>query len=465
MRPRSHVSHGMLFLAILVALVLAVTDLYATPDASGGPGAGPVSASAMNGPPGLLAGSWPAMRGPYGTGLSPFKGPEKPKEKWVVNVGDCECQTPLIAADGTIYTFMASRQYIAVNAVSPEGKVKWKIRVSAVFPRKAVMIYVNPCLTAEGTIYLHAWDKLCAISPDGQVKWKTDTGTVDVSFGLLGAQVAGPAVSRDGTAYLAASTQQLLAVGPDGAVKWTAALTGAPRGSPVVSPDGTVYVAARSGKQYLVTAFTPSGEPKWQVPFPNEYLQSLTVDQRGVLYVVLNNTCSVYAVGPDGVVRWKWVVPGTPRRWEQRKEYLDGYPPIIDEDGILYIGTHGMMIASVNPDGSAGRTVRALDYLDYYEGMISSSVVDSAGVRYLTTTPETFMEKFRADFLVSVDSGKRGKLCAFALNGEKKREDTKWTVSGLTHSAWGACPPAIGADGTMYVTSRGHVIAIGEDKP
>ena len=106
----------------------------------------------------------------------------------------------------------------------------------------------------------------------GQVLWKVD---------LPGfATMSQPRVAPDGTIYLV--TNQLLAISPQGQLKWTAP---AWESYVDVGPDGTVYTAG--GR--TVYAYHPDGSLKWSFTEPaggQGVMQGPTLGPDGHLYVI-----------------------------------------------------------------------------------------------------------------------------------------------------------------------------------
>src|SRR5208282_3653684 len=64
---------------------------------------------------------------------------------------------------------------------------------------------------------------------------------------------ASPAIAPDGTIYQATFEGYLLAVTPQGKVKWTLRINSEIKSSPAIGDDGTIYFGARDRKFYAVT--------------------------------------------------------------------------------------------------------------------------------------------------------------------------------------------------------------------
>lgn len=213
------------------------------------------------------------------------------------------------------------------------------------------------------------------------------------------------AIGADGTAYVLDGPGALVAVAPDGAVRWRTPLDVQVDGSlPVVAPDGTILVgfAYSDGTTGGVVAVAPSGERKWifrvrdHAPtsdFAYHVHGTPAVGPDGAAYIVTEEFGSVfYAVNPDGTLRWRvsarepgciacgsffgptvmvgdsLVVAvqrdgtvtavstdGTPRWWRHVDasglRTADQYAPAVSRSGDLYVITR-TVLTRVAPDGT-----------------------------------------------------------------------------------------------------------------
>lgn len=109
------------------------------------------------------------------------------------------------------------------------GQLKWKLQIGN-------YIASSPALTADGTIYIASKDtNLYAISSDGKIKWKFKTG---------GEVFSSPTVGPDGTVYIGSSDTYLYAIKPDGSLKWKFKTTDRIVSSPSIGKDGTICVGS-----------------------------------------------------------------------------------------------------------------------------------------------------------------------------------------------------------------------------
>jgi len=115
----------------------------------------------------------------------------------------------------------------------PESHLKWSVRIDAPYS------LVRPALAADGMIYaLTVNGLLVAVYPDGTVKWQA-----------TGAGSKGIDVGPDGTIYTGDKNHIKAFYPDDGALKWTFASEVRPFAlhDVAVGPDGNVYGVASAG--------------------------------------------------------------------------------------------------------------------------------------------------------------------------------------------------------------------------
>ncbi|WP_455380237.1 hypothetical protein [Acidihalobacter prosperus] len=106
----------------------------------------------------------------------------------------------------------------------------------------------------DGAVYVtSSYPELIALSPDGTIKFK-----------LVG-RGEGPLVDENGIIYSSTSNPMgFSAINPNGTIKWTSQHKGA---NPAIGDDGTIY--GRAGVyenikwRYCIIAINPNGTPKW----------------------------------------------------------------------------------------------------------------------------------------------------------------------------------------------------------
>ncbi|OGW46250.1 MAG: hypothetical protein A2Y66_08990 [Nitrospirae bacterium RBG_13_41_22] len=179
--------------------------------------------------------------------------------------------------------------------VAGGGELNWSFKAGGA-------IVSSPAIGDDGTIYVGSDDHfLYAISSDGKLKWKYETGDVIT---------ASPAIGSDGTIYVGSKDRQFYAINPDGTLKWVYPTVSLLVSSPAIGSDGTIYVGGPDLDKTIISLSSCIGD---DVP------SSITVQ-----------LSHLYAVKPDGTLRWSKVLSGS----------MDSSPAIAT-DGIIYVGTDG----------------------------------------------------------------------------------------------------------------------------
>jgi peptide/nickel transport system permease protein len=120
-----------------------------------------------------------------------------------------------------------------------------------------------------------------------------------------------PVISTDGTIYLAGLDSILIALNPDGTLRWKASLPQPPLGSLAIGPQGILYVSDATGG---VTAFTSEGNILWTYN-PGQGgrpIHGPIVSPNGTIYYLLEDARgdTLVALLPNGQLLWS-VQPGT----------------------------------------------------------------------------------------------------------------------------------------------------------
>lgn len=378
------------------------------------------------------------------TGLSPFPGPTIPFLKWKFQTGG-GVHSPPAVSHGRIYLGSYDGNLYALNG---QGMLLWKYYTG--YP-----IRTTPAIGSDGTIYLASCVKcedfsarpvgvVYAISSGGKLKWNFTIIPLEFDGSL-----SSPTIGSDGTIYVSSMGFQVVALNPDGTLKWSVPTGGEIFDSPAVSPDGTVYVTiddpSPSGTcGECLAALNPDGTVKWGA-LPQASFSAPAVGSDGTVYV------DGYAVNPDGTVKWR--NPGT------------FYSPSMGSDGTIYGSAEGGLYA-VNPDGTnrwqfpiekgGGHCVNNDCSIVFYTFVQeSSSAIGSNGIVYFGSVV--------THLLTGSSMNSTGSLYAVRTNGS-----LAWNFSMGSVGRSCACgqflvvsDPTIGPDGTLYVgSSDGNLYAI-----
>ena len=148
-----------------------------------------------------------------------------------------------------------------------------------------------------------------------------------------------PVIDSDGTIYFGSSDTYLYAIHPNGSLKWKFE---AERGlgdfgsSPAIAEDGTIFISTAFGS--YVQAVNPNGTEKWK-RWTGDIDTSITLGDDGVLYYGYNG--GIDALYPDGTLKWSY----------NTEDYVES-TPAIDEEGIIYFGSHDHFVYALYPNGT-----------------------------------------------------------------------------------------------------------------
>ena len=206
--------------------------------------------------------------------------------------------------------------------------------------------------------------------------------------------------------------------GCTGMLKWKAPLTNWATSDPVIDKDGTIYVGAWGG----LYAIYPNGTVKWKMEIGCD---GISIGRDGTLYVVWS--CYLRAISPDGEIKWT-VRMGSDKMYGS---------PIIDKDGIIYVGTTSWGVAkfaAVYPNG----TIKWIINASYTNGDFSPPAIygDTIYVK------EAYY-----------DTGKCYLCAIYRDNGT-----VKWKKY-IGYARTAVAPPSIAEDGTIYAVARGTLAA------
>jgi ABC-type dipeptide/oligopeptide/nickel transport system permease subunit/outer membrane protein assembly factor BamB len=293
------------------------------------------------------------------------------------------------------------------------------------------------------------------------VAWAFDAGD-DLS--------GGPAISKDGTIYVAAKNKQLFALNAEGKALWQVRLDEAPVGSPALGLNGDVFVADEKGG---LTSVSPQGRINWTLKNDagQPAIAGPVVDKAGNIYHPLDG--AIISATPEGQLRWRgsslytYFSPALKLNQDSGDvffkdivlsaadggEVLGESPDALDQfiagdDGRMYLQSEKSLLEwRVTPEGIALAEVAKWDYTKNFPGV---QVADGS---------------VRADgsaWLLLGNSFLPGRLVWFRPGGE--------LAGSVNFPMRGARVVAIGQRGTIYVCGEGQgatcaAFAFGADQP
>lgn len=329
-------------LTVAAGLLLSVAPGFAAAHASGD-GVARCGVAGVSRPPS----PWPSMRHDiHNTGDGTVPAAYRGARPWSFATGAGLFITPVVGGNGIEYFGSADHDFYALTAA---GKLCWKLQTGNIIDAAAALDRSQRTVTigsADDYLYhlstdpsarrrvlwrYHAtlppvpgqlvdwWEDNIAYGPDGNL-YTGNTGGVIYSF-TPGGQLrwtfrgAGnsvwtmPSFASDGTSYWGSVDLSVYALNSNnGTKKWSKPTLGFVISSPAIGSDGTVYVGSFDSKLYALDP--SSGAPKWTFP-TNDHIYSspaLGHDARGntnAIYIASTDG-SVYALGPDGKLRWSY---------------------------------------------------------------------------------------------------------------------------------------------------------------
>ncbi len=318
--------------AVLTVLALVVVALLAVTQAS-------ISA-------GKTSPIWPMYQHDAArTGQSQFLGiTSPPKVLWQMRLPVDSPDDPVngISAgpDGTLYVLFCG-QLFAVD--SQAGTIKWQYTM----PGEGS---AAPALGGNDLIYQGHGSTFYAFTDTGEVAWQGDIGGWTTPFR------SSPAIGQDGNIYFVRDGMWSLT--PDGYLRWIYPFSWFAGEEPAIGPDGTIYGWSYDSVLYAVR---PDGSLKWASYSMGP--TGLSANMDGTLYVgsqgSTNLTFRVYALNLDGTQKWMFEASGLQGSSNDVVMVKD---ISIGPDGTLYfipavttnmsVSTWSPQLYALNPDGT-----------------------------------------------------------------------------------------------------------------
>jgi outer membrane protein assembly factor BamB len=220
----------------------------------------------------------------------------------------------------------------ALYACDATGKVVWHTALDG----EAQSLAVGPGSSAY-VMVLSAEAKsttLRSYSASGELLWSTP------SNGEI------RAVASDGTVYIQQHQGTLKAYSVSGSFAWVSDPTTSDIFGPAIGPDGTLYVA----DYHALYALSPRGIPLWQQAIgtlDQQVHSAPSVAADGTIYF---GGSTLFAMRPDGTVKWKFTPPARNAYPEDRATYIF-HTPVIAQDGNVYFDMYDGQAYAMKPDG------------------------------------------------------------------------------------------------------------------
>ncbi|MBI2451143.1 MAG: PQQ-binding-like beta-propeller repeat protein [Parcubacteria group bacterium] len=266
-------------------------------------------------------------------------------------------------------------------------------------------------------------DQLLAINPDGTLKWQLQLEPSPIF--TLGST---PAIAADGAIIIGA--KKIYAVNPDGSIRWSfeSPADEFSRSSPAIGSDGTIYIASTNLSVAKLFAINPDGTLKWQQPVGFLSFDSPAVANDGTIYIRARGSSSAFdaqllAFNSDGSLRWSFLLPDG-----------ESNPLVAQDDTVYHIGYDNFLYA-ISSNGNLKWKQRISPG--------STSVFSKIGLDN--------------DSNVYVGAHREGKIVSYNSSG-----NLRWTLSiGFPVN----CIGVMDASETLYIgtNSHGGVFAVTKD--
>ncbi|MGQ9677840.1 MAG: PQQ-binding-like beta-propeller repeat protein [bacterium] len=325
--------------------------------------------------------------------------------KWFAPTSGAVIAAPALDEIGNVYIGDENGIFYSF---SPNGDLRWT------FPTRGP---IHAAATIQASlIYLPTLDShLYCLDTNGKLRW---------SINLENELWTPATVTHDGSIYIVNDNGTLFALTPQGKVRWRINVGDEATSSPTIGPDNLLYIAADS-----VYCFTLKGKRRWVFGAGEEtyFFAAPVPDIQGGIRIGCSDGY-IYALRPDGKIRWRIPVPDED---EIRTEIVYG------PDGTMFFGTDGYYLCSKSETGRMKIVYEANDVL------CATPAISAQGTVYILPDDGTFY--------------------AFTSYG---RLLFKLDVATGDKSIYYTSSPTIGPDGTVYIGSwDGGVYAFQGDAP
>ena len=335
--------------------------------------------------------------------LTSFAQPEPGTLVWSYESGNTIAGSPAVAPDRTI--LFANGSFLAITNM---GSNRWTFPIAG----GSHGGYSSPAIAADGTAYLSG-GSLYAVNPDGTQKWAFPADCENGS----------PAVGFDNGVFIH-GYGLLYSLSSGGIMVWSNRIGGSyTYGSPSIAADRSIYSPAPETQSLY--AISANGSRSWQA---------------GVSF----NTADTAAIAANGTVYttggglYAFSAPGS-NLWVNTTNSFVGSCPAIGKDGTIYVATYGGgTLYALTPSGDV-KWKATLTLEDSTNAPpIKCPAIDSQGTIYHAA--------FHSLYAISPQG------------------NVEWTFThpGDTNSPANRTltSPAIGPDGTIYVTFGSKLYAL-----
>jgi len=212
-------------------------------------------------------------------------------------------------------------------------------------------------LAADGTIYLTPGpgeNKLVALNPDGTVRWAYQDAEDPLAW---------PTIADNGDIIATRSNGRLVAVSPAGAKRWEFEGGGRTLGAPAISREGVIYFGSENQRLYAING---EGVRLWDLATGDSLSSAAPAIAADGAILLGSNYGNLICVNPDGTERWRFPVPGS----------ASTAPALADDGTIYFVSSLGSLFA-LTPAGT-----RLWEYKSGSTSLDGSPVIGPDGTVY-----------------------------------------------------------------------------------
>lgn len=309
--------------------------------------------------------SWSMERGnKRRTGRSPYEVDlSDPEIRWNNTIDGFPKSHPVIDKEGNIYVTTRDGKLYSLD---PNGTHRWNLTLGG-------DITTSPAINSSGTLFVGSHDgRMYAVRQNGTIEWDYQTNqsissapVIDDNMIYFGSRnsyfyaidmngelrwkfktedyiFTNSAIGPEDNVYLV-SNHTLYSLNSDGELNWKHEAKGF---GPVISEDGTIYVFGMK-----IYAFQKDGTLIWShnnsyyIDEETELLHPPSIGSDGTLYTTAGITDQLLALKPNGELKWK----------ASKKDGISSYPPVVDKDGTVIVGSYdgtGSSLLAINSQGA-----------------------------------------------------------------------------------------------------------------
>ncbi len=266
-----------------------------------------------------------------------------------------QCLVKVVPGTGASETVSIESGTFSINSYTPHPAVpgKWK-SLGGNFRRTGLSENYGPevgCIKwsfdTEGpvsaSVTIGAGDRVHIACEDGKLYTLDADGSLVWSYDVNSALLSSPTISANGTVYAGSRDGKLYAISIGGSLLWTHAAYGVVYSSVAVSQDGNVYACSEDGVLY---ALDQDGSELWTfgtdgigLSSENSILASPAIGADGTVYIGGLYDANLYALDAnDGSVKWTCGFKSKEREFPIMIP-TEGWPfasPVVGEDGTIY---------------------------------------------------------------------------------------------------------------------------------